>query len=439
MGNWAKQLVIRLLWFGVRRIVKAHEPHVIAITGSVGKTTTKEALVAMLRHAQLPLVYTAGNLNSEFGVPLSLLGFTEPPAGGGEWVTAGFRALFMKPVQFTKSPVYVLEYSADKPGDIEFLTKQIQPDVAVLTKIVPVHMAFYPEFSDLVKEKFALVRNRSDKGVAILNADDPVQVEQAAHAKRVIWYGVSSQPAGRIGVWARDIRVSEQGIRCTFDFHSGSRAGGISRVANHRRSVTLRVIGKQQVSSLLAAAAAGLECRLDPETICAGLETFEVPPGRGRVLEGKRGITIIDDSYNASPEAVKAGLDMAKDFAGERRCVAILGTMNELGEGAEAAHTDVARYAAKRVTELVLVGPYAEAMLQEAMRAGMVRERIITFERPEYLFEKLDQLVRKQDVVYVKASQNGMRLERAVERLLANPAEARHVLSRQSNYWKVRS
>jgi UDP-N-acetylmuramoyl-tripeptide--D-alanyl-D-alanine ligase len=437
MKRLLKDYLLKLLWRGARYRVSQEKPKVFAITGSVGKTSAKEALATILEGSGRPVFKTPGNLNSDMGVPLALLGFTSQPSGMAEWLAAVWQGLFPPVTRYSSQPLYILEYSADKPGDIAFLAKQIPPNVGILTRITPAHLQFYPDFAALVREKRSLIKGLAPGGVAVLNADDPQQ-DIATGKRRAIWYGVQSPRRERCGVWIKKIEPTPAGLLCTVEFAIDRGPDSIKGQIVHRATVQTSVVGEQQLVPLLAAAAAALEQGLSPVQIQKGMEAYAVPPGRGRIIEGKRGMTIVDDSYNASPEAVKAGLDMLRPFAAGRRVVAVLGTMNELGETSMALHEDVGAHMANRADFAILVGEHAIRMKAAAVAAGMPEGSIMIFAKPEQAVKKADQIVKKNDVIYVKASQGGMRLERVVERLMARPQDAPTQLVRQSSYWKKR-
>jgi UDP-N-acetylmuramoyl-tripeptide--D-alanyl-D-alanine ligase len=412
---------------------------VVAITGSVGKTSTKEAIALVLSKSGRSVTKTYGNMNTETGVPLSLLGYTEAPQGMKGWMGVIAKSWLTSPFKYSKSPFYVLEYSADKPGDIALLAGHIPFEIGVLTSIVPAHMQAYPKFEDLVKEKLSIMTGLKKGGQMILNADDPVQVKAGKGMDSVLWYGIASGGAKKTGVWAQDIELTAKGLKCRIDWIVAKSMDGIGRHQLQSISVQTALLGKHQLHSLLAAAAVGFQAKIPAAEIAKALEEYRLPAGRGVIIEGIKDMTIIDDTYNASPESVKSGLDMLREFAGKRRTVAILGNMNELGDFAPQAHKDVATYAAGKVDFFVGIGPLGESMAAAIQEAGQASHTVISFVKPETAIIKLDQLVKRGDVVYVKGSQNGVRLERLVKRLMAHPEQAEQLLVRQSGKWKEQS
>ena len=175
---------------------------------------------------------------------------------------------------------------------------------------------------------------------------------------------------------------------------------------------------------------------------CKILEKIEARPGRMKLISGKREIQIIDDTYNSSPKASKAALDVLQTFKfnqnKKHRRVAILGNMNELGNKEEKFHQELGEYVAGRADALVAVGLNAQAMAEGAVSKGMKPETIITFSNPTELIHRLDDVVNRGDVILIKASQNKMRFERIVKALMLNPEKSDKILVRQAKYWQKR-
>jgi UDP-N-acetylmuramyl pentapeptide synthase len=437
MKRLAKKVLSGLLWEHAQEQLTQHQPYVVAITGSVGKTSAKEAISLVLAQSGRPVIKTAGNLNTDIGLPLSLLGFEEAPADMMAWLQATKRS-FAKVEKPAERPYYVLEFAADKPGDIAALAKRIPPHVAVMTSIHPVHLEAYGSFDKLVAEKHSLLDHLQPEGYAVLNAYDVQQHPLIARIPHQILYGFDAPAAAnREGVWASKLQATPRGIACTLEFRLNRKIDGLSKQQTQKIELQTQVIGAHQLTALLAAAAVGLKEGVPVVKIKAALEQYTLPNGRGRIIEGQKGMTIIDDSYNASPAAVKAGLETLRSFAGKRRVVAVLGNMNELGTFAESAHREVARFAVGKVDYLVTVGEHGELMRQEAIKAGQPDMEVMSFSKPEDLLHQSDQVLRKGDVVYVKGSQNGVRLERLVKKIMAHPEQAERLLVRQSKYWQT--
>lgn len=438
MPSFLKPLILNLLWQAVDIKRRVERPTVIAITGSVGKTSTKEAVASVMEATGRPVVKTYGNLNTETGVALSLLGFKDGPRGAVGWLKVVVRCFF-PPLKPGRQPaIYVLEFSADQPGDIAFLSKKFALDVAVLTSIVPAHMERYKDFKALIEEKFSIAGGLKPGGTLILNAGDPVQVKKAqalASSHTILWYGVADTNSKRAGVWATSVAFEEDGLSAMLKVVV---ARGMDTIGHGQLStarVHTHLLGVHQLPALLAATAVGTTQNLGMDAMVPALQSYQLPAGRGRIIEGAKDMLIIDDSYNASPEAVKSGLAMLRGIAGDRRIVAVLGNMNELGDMEAQAHAEVGTFAAGKVDFIIGVGPHGKRMADAAKEAGHEGHSAMSFSTPEALISKIDQVVKRRDLIYVKGSQNGVRLERLVKRIMAQPSQAEKLLVRQGGRW----
>lgn len=435
------------IWQGALKRYKLEKPIVIAITGSVAKTSTKEAVLSVLSSTGREIFATPGNMNTEIGVPLSLLGFKHPPENWWGYLVAIFKSFFPPILSASKrqlAPYYVLEYSADAPGDIAYLASRIPPDLVIITKISPVHMQAYTGLEQLVEEKMSLLKFLKPHGTAFLNLDDPNQVQMVPeNLSQILWYGTKRTDALKSGVWGRELKHNEKGIVATLDFVVARRIDTIGGKQRQQLALQTNILGEHQFAAVLIAAAIGYHQQIPIPKLKRALESYQVPAGRGRLIKGRKNILIVDDSYNASPESVKAGLNMLRPIAKSdlrntkdpRRVVAILGNMNELGDYTQAAHFEIGEIAALNVDYLVAVGPNADQILKGAVKNGLNRQSMIAFATPENLLDKLDQVVQSRDLLYVKGSQNQVRLERVVKVLMANPAQAKQLLVRQEGKW----
>lgn len=304
-------------------------PTVVGITGTVGKTTTKDALAAVLRHAGRRVSATAGNLNNEIGLPLTVLA-ADP-----------------------RTEVLVLEMGATHAGDIEHLCGIAPPSVGVLTAISPVHLDSFGTLEALAAAKGELALALPDDGTLVSPADAP---EAATGPGRELWRRITFG-RGEVGdLRASGVKGTEEGLRFVVHF------GGASA------EVHSPVFGTHLVEPLLAAIGGGLACGLDLETCARGLSRLRRTGLRGELYRLGGDIVVYDDSYNASPAAVAAVLKYGAEQAArqKRRLVVVLGGMFELGAGARAYHREAGKLAAEvGVDLLVCVGDearwYAEA------------------------------------------------------------------------------
>jgi UDP-N-acetylmuramoyl-tripeptide--D-alanyl-D-alanine ligase len=341
-------------------------PRVIGITGSVGKSTTKE-LVAEVLSQRYKTLKSPGNLNNEIGLPLTLLKLTE---------------------QHERA---VLEMGFYVPGEIDFLCEIALAQVGVVTNIGTVHAERAGSIEEIVKGKTELVQAlpADPEGLAILNFDDPNVKDMAEHTDaRVFYYGMS--PAADL--WADNIEgLGLEGIRF--------------RLHYRHETLHLRVplIGRHSVHTALRAAAVGLTDGLSWQEIVDGLQT-----GRAQLrlvaVRTESGAIILDDTYNASPESTLAALNLLEDLEGRK--IAVLGDMLELGQYEEQGHTMVGARAAEVANVLVTVGDRARIIASAAANSGLATSKIKEFDAAEQSFDFLRENLTSQDVVLVKGSRD---------------------------------
>jgi UDP-N-acetylmuramoyl-tripeptide--D-alanyl-D-alanine ligase len=349
--------------------------HIIGITGSVGKTSTKELTYSVLSQRYRTLK-SPGNKNSIIGLP---------------------------PVLLALRPEHeraVLEMSMYVPGEIARLCELAPPAVGVITIIGPVHLERAGSMEAIVAAKRELVEALPANGVAVLNKDDKRVMDMAAHTSaRIFTYGLDSSA----DLWADNIHsMGLGGMR--FTLHYGSEA----------LHVQVPLIGRHSVHTALRAAAVGLVEGLAWEEIIAGLQAKTAAQLRLVAAPGPNGSIIIDDTYNASPDSTMAALNLLADLNG--RHVAVLGDMLELGSMEEEGHRIVGRRAADVVQLLVAVGPRAYWIGEEALAVGMNPQQVFMVESTEEAIPLLEALIEANDFVLVKGSL-GMRMDRIVAAL----------------------
>lgn len=349
---------------------------VIGITGSVGKTTTKELTHAVLsrRHRTLK---SEGNYNNEIGLPLSLLRLRP-------W-----------------HEYAVLEMGMYTQGEISRLAELAKPQVGVVTIVGSVHMEWLGTIEAIADAKRELVEvlPPGPEGVAILNMDDPLVMNMAAHTKaRVFTYGLDQ----KADLWADDIdSMGLEGI--SFALHSG----------RDRLSIHVPLLGRHSVHTSLRAAAVGLVERLSWDEIVAGLRDLSSQL-RLVAVPGPRGSVILDDTYNSSPESAMAALNLLSDLPGRR--IAVLGDMLELGPVEESSHRLVGRRTLGVADLLVAVGSRGRLIGEEAISAGMPSADVYLADDSAEAIQVLEDIIQSGDMVLVKGS-HGARLDKVVAAL----------------------
>ncbi len=427
-----KKVVAAALTQEARFLLWRHKPRVVAITGSVGKTTTKDFTAAALS-AHAAVRKSPKSYNSELGIPLTVLGLKS--AWGSPWgwcanVVRGVAALWAR----ERYPeIVVVEAGVDGPGDMRALVRWLPVDVAVITRFpeVPVHVAFFSSPEEVAKEKALLLDALRPEGTVVVNHDDAkVRALAPRHpTQKKVTYGLA---------YGADVRGTEVRIRYGAE---GVPLGMEFRVTWEGKSAPVflpGVVGEQSVYAALAALAVALSLGGNMVALIAALQKAPPTPGRMRVLAGIRNSTIIDDSYNASPVALHKALDTLAELPTSGKKVCVLGDMRELGQFAHKAHLEAGQHAAQVCDRLITVGEYARMVAQAAQEAGLDAAHITVCEKSADAPESAVAHIAEGDLILVKGSQAGIRLERVVRALLRNPDEAPQLLVRQEKEWRHR-
>lgn len=430
-----KLILQKILKILARRILKRHKPRIVGITGSVGKSSTKEA-VALVLAKKFRVRKSFGNYNNEIGVPLSIIGERSPGKNVFGWIKILFKG-FMLGRSAEKYPeILVLEMGIDRPGDMDYLVDLVKPDVAIITAIseIPVHLEFFKSREQLAQEKGKIIKCLSKNDSAILNFDDKeVRKLKPITRANILSFGLNEKAdfwAGNVALGSREIYRENGGIPKGMSF----------RLHTHETILPFRlpyVFGFQLVYAILAAVACGRALGMNLVDIAEALSEFRPPKGRMNLIHGIKHTNIIDDSYNASPQSTLAALKVLGSLVSEGKKIAILGDMLELGPMTEHGHREVGREAAKVCNVLVTVGEAARFIADEARKSGMPRNQVFEFwrgdgERAARFVQ--DKILKQGDLVLIKGSQ-GMRLEKAVRELMAEPARAGELLVRQGKEW----
>jgi len=425
MRSILKKIITYQLTYVARVILWRHNPRVIAITGSVGKTSTKDAIYTVLKGSG-SIRRSEKMFNTELGVPLSIIGVKSGKTSNPlYWCNALFSGIWqiIKPKgQYPKT--IVLEVGADRPGDISSIAPWLKPHVVVITRLpeVPVHIEFFPTLDSLIDEKLSLARALRKEGTLVLNADDPrvLLAKEKMHA-RTITYGTNE---------IADIRASN--IRLFLD--NGNIAGGLTfKIDFDGKSLPVmlpNIYAESYVTVALAALAVAYVSGINMVTAISDLSSYETPPGRVHLIAGAGESVLIDDSYNSSPAACEAGLKMLKDIPFGKRKIAILGDMLELGKHTNEAHLEVGVLAHKSATVLITAGMRAKEIARGARESGMNEKKIFECEDAQSAGACMRDMLKSGDVIFIKGSQ-AMRMETTVKMLMAEPERARELLVRQ--------
>lgn len=375
-----------------RHVVQRLGATLVALTGSAGKTSTKD-LIAQVLQSKAPTVFTPGSLNNEIGLPLTALSATE------------------------ETKFLVLEMGARGIGHIRYLADLTPPRIGLVLNVGTAHIGEFGGREQIAQAKGELVESLPEDGAAILNADDPLVRAMASRTKaKVILFGES----GEADVRAENVRLTDSG-QPSFMLHTPS---GCS-------DVTMRLYGEHHVSNALAAAAVAHELGMSAEEIATALsEAGSLSLWRMEVTERPDGVTIVNDAYNANPESMRAALRALAAMGGASRAKggrtwAVLGKMAELGDEALAEHDAVGRLAVRlNVSKLVAVGGREASWLQlGAYNEGSWGEESVHVSDAQAAVDLLRSELRPGDVVLVKASRS-VGLESIAEALLAGGAQS---------------
>lgn len=423
-----KQVLEKLLGTLARAVVKKYRPKIVAITGSVGKTTTRAACVAVLGMS-FRVRGSMKNYNNELGVPISILGCDAPGHSVFKWGGVFLKGIWLLLANDPLFPqVLVLEMGADHPGDLAYLMSIAPPDVGVVTAVSAAHTEFFNSVEGVLEEKKVMITTLTENHFAIINGDDENLKSIVGEVRaRLTSLGFS----GDAHVQAQNVSVAYDSDGIPIGTHAEIRVDGSQFVV-----VIPRTLGVPVVYAALAGVSVGRALGLSSDEIQKGLMTFEPPAGRLRILEGIKHTTLIDDTYNSSPHATHAALDaLANIQAHGRHKIAVLGDMLELGALTEETHREIGRYAAKSgITTLITVGFASRFTAEEAREAGLGEDHVFSFDTSVEAGSFLQERLQEGDVVLIKGSQ-GVRCERIVKEVMAEPLRAEDLLVRQTNKW----
>lgn len=414
-----KYYIKTIQWFlshFARKVILTHNPFVIAVTGSVGKTSTKEAIYQVL-HDQFgeEVRKNHGNFNNELGLSLAILGYghdkNKQPSPLG-WIPFLFKAYL---TTFEKKyPKYlILEMGVDNPGDIAYFESLVQPDIAVITSVSGAHLANFKNLKAYQDEKISIIKGLKNGGKVVVNFDE--KELQNLPFDQLFSYSLNNSKAN---FFTQDIKYSLSGTEY--------------RICSSGQKIAIKskLLGFQSIYSSLAAFAVGHALGFQSLEIKKSLEKIEPVSGRMKLIKGKKNITIIDDTYNANPSSVKAALQVLSGLDYDGRKVAVLGNMNELGQFEIGAHSDVADFAKDKADLVIFAGPNAEK--QAEIVGG---KKSLAYKNRIELEKKLDDVIKPGDLVLIKASQNKNFFEEITKKIMLEPEKASEILVRQSKRW----
>lgn len=433
MKDIFKKIIVTIVTWQARLVIKKYKPKIIAITGSVGKTSTKDAIFTILSRFK-KVRKSQKSFNSEIGLPLTILGCPNGWSNPITWlenIAKGFGLILFK----NSYPEYlILEVGVGKPGDIKNnVAPWLNPDIVVITRFPdkPVHVEFFDSVESIIEEKSALAYALKPDGVLILNHDD--EKVYAVHNKanrRTVSYGENINATYRI----------------TYPVYTNTEVNGVETTKGisfklehdgHTFPVSLpNIVGMNFVGSTLAALACALEIGCDLLMSLNYISEYTTPPGRLSLIKGINESNIIDDTYNSSPVAAMAAIEVLKEMKGKRK-IAVLGDMLELGKYTEEEHHNLGRDVSKITDILVVVGLRSKFIAEGALENGFKQKNLYIFDNSETAAKFLEGQIKKGDLILVKGSQ-GVRLERVVVVIMENKNDRYKLLCRQEKEWQNR-
>jgi UDP-N-acetylmuramyl pentapeptide synthase len=418
--------ILKLLmrWLSELTLVR-YEPGIIGITGSVGKTSTKAAMAAVLGSDRR--VRAAGkSFNNELGLPLTILGDWESTEGILFWpkvLVSGISQLLAKNPSYPH--IVVLEYGVDRPGDMDYLLRIARPQVGVVSALgeIPVHVEFFAGPESVKKEKAKMVGALPVTGFAILNGDEPRVLEMKNETRaHPLTFGFSRGVEMRISGFTNHLDKKFKGVSFKLTY------GGTSVPVKIEG-----VFGKSHAYATAAACAAGLIYGMNLGRMAEALSSYEPVPGRLCLVSGIKDSFIIDDSYNSSPTATHEALRVLGSLKAKRK-IAVLGDMLELGKYTMEAHEGIGRLIPKNADILMTLGSRGKFIAERAAKSGFSKKKIMTFMDVGEAGLELQRKMQKGDLILVKGSQS-VRMEKIVKEVMAEPQKAEELLVRQSPVW----
>lgn len=433
MKQFFRNIIVALLRLEATLMLKRHKPKIVAITGSVGKTSTKDAVYTVLS-AYFSVRKSSKSFNSEIGVPLTILGLQNAWNNPIAWAINIVEGAFKIIVGGDYPNMLVVEVGADRKSDIKNVTKWLKPDVAVITKLskVPVHVEFFASPKELIEEKGQLAKGIKKGGTLILNADDEdvMDFKKYPHGN-LVTFGVDHEAL---------LKGSNYKIVYVDNSESGTPTGITFKVDCDGSCIPVHVhgsIGRQHMYTALAALAAGYSQGINLVKGIEALDHHQTPPGRMKLADGMKESVIIDDTYNSSPIAVMEALFTMSDIKNTGKKIAVLGDMMELGEFSIEEHEKVGEMVAQTVDVFVAVGARMSKAYDVFTNEVHGTKQAFLAEDAAAAQVIVTSLVDAGDIVLVKGSQS-MRLEKVVKSLMKNPEQAKDLLVRQEEEWSKR-
>lgn len=427
MKDLFKKFIVTLLTYEATILLKRHKPKIIAITGSVGKTSIKDALFEVFK-GKMHVRKSEKSFNSEFGVPLTILGLPTAWSNPFLWLKNVFDGVGLILHNEKYPELLILEMGVDRPYDMDKLTSWITPHVVILTRLpdIPVHVEYFDSPEAVAEEKLKLARALKQDGILVFNHDDE---RLTAFAESIYQTSIG---------YARYSKTTFMSEGDSIVYENGIAVGCSFTISHLDESVCVTVrgsLGIPHTYNYSAVSAVASIFNISLKEVASSLTSYIPPQGRMRLIRGIKDTLIIDDTYNSSPTASERSLETLKEIKGVKRRIAVLGDMMELGQFSIREHERIGRLVPEKAGLLVTIGVRAKGFSKGAREAGMDERKIIECDDAVSAGKVLQTLIKAGDVILIKGSQS-IRAERCVEEIMAEPERVGELLVRQDPAWK---
>jgi len=405
-----RKFIQSILKYLAKLILWRYRPLIIGVTGSVGKTSTKEAIYAVLKK-QFRIKRNVFNLNTEIGMSLTIIQGKDAKRNILIWFYNFFHFLWLFIYKSKNYPeILILEMSEDAPGTIKYLVDLARPKIGVITFIgdPPVHLKYYKNINHFIEEISYLPQRLLLDGSFIFNADNHLVLElKEKTMAKTISYGFNEKA---------DVKISNYKL---ITIGNDLRKAGMSFRLEYKGSfvpVKLEgVIGKPQAYALAAAAAVGLSLEMNLVEIAEAMKDYQIPTGRTKFIPGDKGSWILDDTYNACPDSVLAALDLIKEIKAKRR-IAVLGDMKELGDSSKQAHELIGEAVSENVDVFIAVGEEM-ALAKDVIIERNPKVEVFWFKNSDEAKKTVKKIIQKGDLILIKGSR-AMEMEKITKEIL---------------------
>lgn len=415
-------IAVKILNVFAKKIIKKHNPIIIGITGSVGKSSARKAIYELLKN-KYTVTCNKSEYRSDISIPLSIIGAKSGGRSLLRWVKIFTKAAKISSGREKYPEIVILEMDVNKPGDMKKMLKVAKPNIGIFTGVgdYPSHLEHFKDAKQIAKEKALLIKALGKKDLAILNYDDEYSGELIKMAKsEVVTYGFNPEAnfiAEEIFLGDRKWRIEDGSIGMGF------------KISRNGTTVPFRLpyaLGRPQIYTSLIACAVGYQFGYNLVEISEIFSKFQALPGRMKLIKGINGSLIIDDTFNANPSSMLLALESLGKLDASKR-IAVLGDMLELGKYSDIGHEEVAKKVPKSSDMLYTFGSGSKIISEKTRVFGMNKDSIKHFENKEELIEDLRKIVKDHDVILVKGSRS-MHMEKIVEGIMAKPELADELL-----------